>query len=181
MKQKDAEVVLGALGIEVPLAAGCGSTVEGLGGDAQAELQVGFDLSGMQGRLEPAELHRAPVPDVVQIHSVVAGVVVMLGLVVVVAVPDAVQLGLGLGPVPFDVSDQLFTDRSGVTAQAVAVDTKGMKDKWFLFVNHLGKVAQLASVKGFGVDMDVDAALAVDLSTGLADSPNHLLCNEYLF
>jgi hypothetical protein len=50
-----------------------------------------------------------------------------------------------------------------------------------LFVNHLGKVAQLASVKGFGVDMDVDAALAVDLSTGLADGPNHLLCNEYLF
>jgi len=26
----------------------------------------------------------------------------MLGLVVVVAVPDAVQLGLGLGTVPFD-------------------------------------------------------------------------------
>ena len=181
MEQKDPEVILGALWIEVPLAAGCGSAVERLGSDTQTELQVGFDLSSMQGCLEPSELHRAPIPDVVQIHSVVAGVVVMLGLVVVVAVPDAVQLGLGLGPVPFDVLDQFIADRSGVTAQAVAVDTKGMKDKRLLFVNHLGKVAQLASVKGFGVDMDVDAALAVDLSTGLADGPNHLLCNEYLF
>ena len=97
MEQEDPEVILGALRIEVPLAAGCGSAVERLGGDAQAELQVGFDFSGMQGRLEPAELHRAPVPDVVQVDSVVAAVVVMLGLVVVVAVPDAVQLALVLG------------------------------------------------------------------------------------
>ena len=67
MEQKDPEVILGALRIEVPLAAGCGSAVERLGGDTQAELQVGFDLSGMQGRLKPAELHRAPVPDVVQV------------------------------------------------------------------------------------------------------------------
>jgi len=53
----------------------------------------------------------------------------MLGLVVVVAVPDAVQLGLGLGTVPFDFPDQLITDRSGVAAQAVAVDPEGMQDQ----------------------------------------------------
>lgn len=105
----------------------------------------------------------------------VAGVVVMLGLVVMIAVPDSVQLGLGLRALPFDVPDQLVTDWTGVTTQAVVVDPEGMEDQWLLFVNHLGKVAQLAPVEGFGVDMDVDAALAVDFSTGLADGPNHLL------
>ena len=70
------------MGIEVPLAAGCGSAVERLGGDGEAELQVGLDPPRVEGRLEPAELHRAPVPDVVQVDPVVAAVVVMLGLAV---------------------------------------------------------------------------------------------------
>ena len=175
MEQEDPEVILGALWIEVPLAAGCGPAVERLGGDAQAELQVGFDLSGVDRGLEPAEFNRAAIPDVVQVDSVVAGVVVMLGLIVVVAVPDSVQLGLGLGPLPLDVPDQLVTDRTGVAAQAVVVNPEGVEDQRLLFVNHLGKVAQFAPVEGFGVDMDVDAALSVDFSTGLADGPNHLL------
>lgn len=85
VEQEDPEVVLGALRIEVPLAAGGGPAVERLGGDGEAELQVGLDPSRVEGRLEPAELHRAPVPDVVQVDPVVAAVVVVLGLAVVVA------------------------------------------------------------------------------------------------
>lgn len=67
VEQEDPEVVLGALGIEIPLAAGGCPTVERLGGDGEAELQVGLDPPRVEGRLEPAELHRAPVPDVVQV------------------------------------------------------------------------------------------------------------------
>ncbi len=43
VEQEDPEVVLGALGVEVPLAAGGGPAIERLGGDREAELQVGLD------------------------------------------------------------------------------------------------------------------------------------------
>ena len=148
VEQEDPEVVLGALGIEVPLAAGCSSAVERLGGDAQTELQVGFDLSGMQGRLEPAELHRAPVPDVVQVDPVVAAVVVVLGLAVVVAVPDAVELVLGAGAMLFDALDQLVADRPGVAVEPVAADAEGVEDQRLLLVDDLGQVTQCLPSKG---------------------------------
>ena len=110
VEQENPEVVLGALGIKVPLAAGGCPTVERLGGDGEAELQVRLDPSRVEGRLEPAELHRAPVPDVVQVDPVVAAVVVVLGLAVVVAVPDAVELVLGVLPKIFDLSVDLYSD-----------------------------------------------------------------------
>lgn len=69
-----------------------------------------LDLETSPYRLEPAELHRAPVPDVVQVDPVVAAAVVVLGLAVVVAVPDAVELGLGVLPKIFPLSVDLFSD-----------------------------------------------------------------------
>lgn len=132
MEQEDPEVVLGALGIEVPLAAGSGPAVERLGGDGEAELQVGLDPPRVEGRLEPAELHRAPVPDVVQVDPVVSAVVVVLGLAVVVAVPDAVELVLGAGAMLFDTLDQFVANRPGVAVEPVAADAEGVEDQRLL-------------------------------------------------
>ena len=44
---------------------------------------------------EEAELGRAPVPSILQVHSVVAGAVDMLRVAVVIAVPDTVDLVRG--------------------------------------------------------------------------------------
>ncbi|TCN83986.1 hypothetical protein EDC91_11379 [Shewanella fodinae] len=175
VEQEDPEVVFGALGIEIPLAAGGGPSIERLGGDRKAELQVGLDPPRVEGRLEPAELYRAPVPDVVQVDPVVAAVVVVLGLAVVVAVPDAVELVLGAGAMLFDALDQFVTDRPGVAVEPVAADAEGVENQRLLLVDDLGQVTQVPAVEGRGVDMDVDAALAVDLAPGAADGPDHLL------
>ena len=175
VEQEDPEVVLGALGVEVPLAAGGGPAIERLGGDREAELQVGLDSPRVEGRLEPAELHRAPVPDVVQVDPVVAAVVVVLGLAVVVAVPDAVELVLAARAMLFDALDKLVADRPGVAIEPVAADAEGVENQRLLLVDDLGQVTQVPAVEGRGVDMDVDAALAVDLASGAADGPDHLL------
>jgi hypothetical protein len=66
------EIVLGAGGAEFAFLAGGGSGGQGLGGDGQAELDVGLDLPGVERGFEVAELDRAPVPDVVQVDPVVA-------------------------------------------------------------------------------------------------------------
>lgn len=71
VEQEDSEVILGALRIKVPLAAGGCPTVQCLGSDGQSKLQVSLDFSGMQCCLEPAELHRAPIPDIVQVDTVI--------------------------------------------------------------------------------------------------------------
>ena len=99
----------------------------------------------------------------------------MLGLIIMIAVPDTVQLCFALWALSLNTLNQLITDRSGVTAQALPVDSEGMKDEWFLLVNHFGKVAQFAPVKGLGIDVDVDTALSVDFAPGSADSPNNFL------
>lgn len=175
VEQEDPEVVLGALGIEIPLSAGGGSSIERLGSNGEAELQVGLDPPRVEGRLEPAELHRAPVPDVVQVDPVIAAVVVVLGLAVVVAVPDAVELVLGAGAMLFDTLDQFIADRPGVAIEPVAADVEGVEDQRLLLVNDLGQVTQVSAVEGRGVDMDVNAALAVDLASGAADGPDNKL------
>jgi hypothetical protein len=64
VQQKDPEVVLGALGIELPLAAAGGPAAERFGGHRKTELDVGFDLAGMKCAFEPAKLDRASIPDV---------------------------------------------------------------------------------------------------------------------
>jgi len=46
----------------------------------------------------------------VQVDPVVAAVVIVLGLAVVVAVPDAVELVLGVLPKIFDLSVDLYSD-----------------------------------------------------------------------
>jgi len=72
VQQKDSEIILGAGGIELALAAGCAPAVQRLGGNGKHELDSGFDLAGVQSGLEPAELHSPAIPDVVEVHAVVA-------------------------------------------------------------------------------------------------------------
>ena len=62
VEQEEPEVLAGFSGIEAALAAGCGATVERLGGDCLNKLDVGLDLAGVERRLEPARLDRTPVP-----------------------------------------------------------------------------------------------------------------------
>ncbi len=82
VEQEDPEVVAGALGIEAAFAAGGGASVERLSRHSQHQLNVGSDLAGVERRFKPAKLDRALVPDVVQVHPVVAGTVEVLRLAV---------------------------------------------------------------------------------------------------
>ena len=83
----------------------------------------------VDGRQVALRIGGAPVPDVVQVDPVVAPVVVVLGLAVVVAVPDAVELVLGAGAMLFDALDQLVADRPGVAVETVAADAEGVEDQ----------------------------------------------------
>ncbi len=175
VEQEDAEVVAGASGIEAALAAGGGASVERLGGHGQNQLDVGLDLAGVERGFEPAELDRAPVPDVVQVHPVVAGTVEVLRAAVVIAVPDAVELVRGPRPPALDVPDQLVAHRPGVGPLPVLADAERREDQWLLFVDDLGQVPEGAPVEGTRVHVDVDAAMPVDLGAALADRPDDLL------
>ncbi len=175
VEQEDPEVVAGASGIEAAFAAGGGASVERLGGDGQHKLDVGLDLAGVQRRLEPAKLDCAPVPDVVQVHAVVAGAVEVLRVAVVIAVPDAVELVGGSGTVALDVVDQVVAHRSGVGLLPVLGDAECREDEWLLLVDDLGEVAEGAPVEAARVHVDVDAAVPVDLGSALADRPDDLL------
>jgi len=73
VEQEDPEVVAGALRIEPAHAAGSGPPVQGFGGNGQDQLNIGPHLTGVERSLEPAELDGSPIPDVVQVHPVVAG------------------------------------------------------------------------------------------------------------
>jgi len=73
VQEENPEVVPGALRVEAAFAAGSGPTVQGLGGYGQDQLDVGSNLACVERPFEPAELHGAPVPDIVQVHPVIAG------------------------------------------------------------------------------------------------------------
>lgn len=175
VEQEDPEVVPGALRVKGPLAARCGPAVQRLGRHGQDQLDIGFHLSRMERPLEPAELDRAPVPDVVQVHPVVAGAVVVLGLPIVVAVPDVVELVPGPGTAALDLCDEIVAHRFAVVAAAGLVNTQGCEDERFLFVDDLGEVAEGPAVKGCGVDVDVDAATVVHLGSAGPQRPDDLL------
>jgi hypothetical protein len=174
-QQEDAEVVFRAGRIEGPLPARCRASVERLGGEGQAERDVCADLPGVERGLEPAELDRAAIPDVVQVHAVVAGRAVVLRVRVVVAVPDAVEFVLGLRTLPLDAADEVVVDRAGEAAQALLADTEGVQDERFLFVDDLGEVAEAAPVEGRSVDVDVHAALRVDACAAASDGADNFL------
>ncbi len=174
-EQEDAEVVLGAGRVEGPLPARCRASVERLGGEGEAERDVGADLAGVEGRFEPAELDGAAVPDVVQIHAVIARRAIVLRLRVVVAVPDSVEFVLGLRALPLDAADEVVVDRAGEAPEPVLADAEGVQDERFLLVDALGEVAEAASVEGRGGDVDVHAALHVYTRAAAANGADDLL------
>src|SRR5690554_7202472 len=92
LQEEDPEVVLGGGGVEVAALAAARAGVDRLGAQGQGELDVGLHLAGVQGALEPAVLDRPPEPDVVEVDPAVAGRVVVVRAVVVVAVPGPVHL-----------------------------------------------------------------------------------------
>lgn len=75
----------------------------------------------------------------------------------------------------FDALDQLVADRPGVAVETVAADAEGVENQRLLLVDDLGQVTQVPAIEGSGIDMDVDAALTVDLASGAADGSDHLL------
>jgi len=65
---------------------------DGLGGHGQAQVDVGRRLPRVEGGIEAAKLHRAPVEHRVQVQGVVAGAIVVGGAVIGAAlVPDVLQ------------------------------------------------------------------------------------------
>jgi len=99
----------------------------------------------------------------------------MLGPAVVIAVPDAVELLLGLGPSALDLSDQVIAHRLAVVPLPGLVDAQGVEDEWLLLVDDLSQVAQGAAVERGGVHMDMDAAPLVDFVPAAAHRPDHFL------
>ena len=101
--------------------------------------------------------------------------VVMCGIVVLAPVPNAVEGFLGGGALALDGLDQAVGHRAGVLCLAGGANPQGVQDQWFLFVDHFGQIAQLLGLKGGAVEVDVDAALGVDLGPGLADGAHDRL------
>jgi len=180
VQEENPEVVSGALRIEAAFAAGSGPTVQGLGGYGQDQLDVGSDLARVERPFEPAELNGAPVPDVVQVHPVVAGRVEVLRPAVVVAVPDAVELVLGFGTATLNLPDEFITHRLAVVVLPVLVDTQGGEDERFLLVDDLGEVGEGPTVERRGVHVNVDSAAPVHLGPAAAHRPDHFLKDWYV-
>ena len=175
VEQEDPEVVPGALRVEGPLAARCRPAVQRLGRHGQDQLDVGFHLPRVERPFEPTELDRAPVPDVVQVHPVVAGAVVVLRLPVVVAVPNVVELVPGPGTAALDLGNEVVAHRLAVVAAACLVHAQSGENERFLLVDDLGEVREGPAVKGCGVDVDVDAATVVHLGSAGPQRPDDLL------
>lgn len=174
-KQEDTEVILGARGVEGALATRCRASVQGLGGEGEAEGDIGAHLARVEGGLKPAKLHRAAIPDVMQVHAVVAGRAVVLRMRVVIAVPDAVKFVLRLRALSFHAPDEFRIDWACKPAEPFIADAEGVQDERLLLINDLGKVAQAASVEGRGINVDVHAALRVYLCAATADGADDFL------
>ena len=180
VQEENPEVVSGALRVEAAFLAGSGPTVQGFGGYGQDQLNVGSDLTRVECPFEPAELHGAPVPDVVQVHPVVAGRVEVLRPAVVVAVPDAVELVLGSGAATLNLLDEFITHRLAVVVLPVLVDTQGGEDERFLLVDDLDEVGEGPTVERRGVHVNVDSAAPVHLGPAAAHRPDHFLKDWYV-
>lgn len=89
MEEKDAEVILGSLRVEVALSAGGSPAVESLNADGKNELDSGFHLASVECSLEQAELDSSSVEHAVEIHCLVSRGAVACGMVVEVAITIA--------------------------------------------------------------------------------------------
>jgi len=58
VQHEHAEVVAGGVGVEVAALAAAGARPDRLGAERESELDVGLDLAGVQGRVEPAVMRR---------------------------------------------------------------------------------------------------------------------------
>lgn len=174
-KQKYSEVVFCTAGIEGSLLAGCRSAIDCLGSDGQTKLDVGFYLSCVKCRFKPAEFYGSAIPDIVKINSVVATVVVTLGLVIGKAVPEPVQVLLGAWALFDNFLDEVVADRLGVAVQSSFTDTERVKDQRFLLVDQLGEVAQRLPIEWCRIDVDVYPALIIHFGSAFSNGANNLL------
>jgi hypothetical protein len=169
LQEEDPEVVLGGRGVEVAALAAAGLRADRLGAEREGDLDVGLDLPGVQLPLEPALLDRAAEPHVVEVHPVVAGVVVGLRRAVVVAASGAVHL-LEVGrALALDRREEGLVDAAAPARSAGLGDAEGAFDRLHLLFDDLDQVAEAGGVEPGGVDVDVVAATGFDLGAGLSD------------
>jgi hypothetical protein len=116
-QQKHAEVIACALSVEGSPPALCRSSVQRSRANRQHQLDVGLDLAGVQRALEPSELNRPAIPDVMKVEAVVACGIVVVWLVVMETVPDGIQFVSRSRTLTFDLLDQLRTDWFGVARE----------------------------------------------------------------
>jgi hypothetical protein len=145
-QQEDAQVVFGAFGIELALATGGGAGGDGLGGQREHKLDVGFDFARMERRVGSAHLDRVAIPEIVQVERGVAGRVVMLRSGVLASIPCAVEVAQRARTALLDSPNEVVAQAAAV-ALAVGVDAEGVKDQFLLLVEGLGEVEQLLRIE----------------------------------
>ena len=130
--------------------------------DSQAELDIGFDLAGMEGGIEQPELNGALGEYAVQIEPVVPGVVVVVVSPGRAVIPERFQFLHGRGP--FLVH---LIQKAGVRFLTIVfpfhLDLQGFVEQVLLCRHDVDDVPQGGDRMGSGVHMDVDAAGVVDL------------------
>jgi hypothetical protein len=102
----------------------------------------------------------------VEVHAVVARLVIVFWLAAVIAVPDGVQFVSRSRALTFDLLDQLRTDWPGVAREPVLGDPECGEDQRFLLVDNLGEIRKSASIEGSGIHVDVNGALCVYVGAG---------------
>ena len=143
--------------------------------DGEAELDVRLDDTGVQRRVECAEFNRPFLEDAVQVETAVAAGVVVHGAAVVALIPELFERFEGCGLAAVEFAEEVGVDRLAIGDFPVAVNLQGAVDHILLGGHDVDEIAQLRGREGGGVDVDVDAAGAVDESTGLAEVSHQLL------
>ena len=148
---------------------------QGFRGDHQAELDVGFYLSGVRCAVERANLHRAYPPYVVQVDRVVAHGIVMARIRILVAEPCFVQRFFRAGLCLFEAVDEPAVGALGVAVDPALKRSRRLEDQLLLLVPDSGEIRDLARGESADPDVDVLAGAVRRFRSGFAEFPNHRL------
>lgn len=179
------EGVFGVVGFRPRRA--CRLAVQCLGAHCQAKLDVAFDLSRMERCVECAELNGARRAlcgeSGMQVEQVVAAVVVMpacaappvVGASAVVLVPKLGEGVHGGRLLPVEDFEEIGLHRLAPAFAPAVTDAKRLREEILFRVDDVHQIAQRSGRVLAEADVDVDAAGAVNLRAGFAQSADDIL------